>query len=292
MCLRSAPTAARRPFWYKASELLFYLILGGLLDTRAVALCQRAVLLSQFPERVILAGVGAVALPAFSDHARRGKDMKAAYLSAVEHITAIQWPALILLGILAGPVVSLLLGPQWGDVVPITRIFAVAFAFNFPTSLNYPIQVALGAIRQTVLLAIVQTVVSLATLTFAAQYGLRAVALTACITIPFNVALSVRLVRKHIPFRWWELPRAVARSAVVSGMSAAGPVAMAVGCDGRSDPLITLAAAVVSCGIGWICGLWLSGHPLFRELSHALAAVFALVLVKLCAARLRLDSLR
>jgi O-antigen/teichoic acid export membrane protein len=278
---------------YKASESLFYLILGGVLDARAVALCQRAVLLSQFPERVILAGVGAVALPAFSDHARRGKDLKVAYLTAVEHITAIQWPALILLGILAGPVVSLLLGPQWGDVVPITRIFVVAFAFSFPTSLNYPIQVAVGAIRQTLRLAMVQTVVSLATLAFAAQYGLRAVALTACVTIPFNVALSVRLVRKHIPFRWSDLARAMRRSAVVSGLSAAGPVAIAVGCDGHAVPVVMLlGAAAGSSAIGWICGLWLSGHPLFRELSHALASVFAFVTARLCAARLRFESLR
>ena len=42
-----------------------------MLDARAVGLCQRAVMLAQFPERVVLAGVGAVALPAFSDHARK-----------------------------------------------------------------------------------------------------------------------------------------------------------------------------------------------------------------------------
>ena len=61
---------------YRSSESLFWLILGKILDARAVGLCQRAVLLAQFPERVILAGVGAVALPAFSDHARHGRALK------------------------------------------------------------------------------------------------------------------------------------------------------------------------------------------------------------------------
>jgi O-antigen/teichoic acid export membrane protein len=57
---------------YRSSESLFNLILSKMLDARAVGLFQRAVMLSQFPEKVILAGVGTVALPAFSDHARQG----------------------------------------------------------------------------------------------------------------------------------------------------------------------------------------------------------------------------
>jgi O-antigen/teichoic acid export membrane protein len=276
---------------YKASESLFYLMLGGLLDARAVALCQRAVLLSQFPERVILAGVGAVALPAFSELARHGKDLKAAYLGAIEHITVIQWPALILLGIFARPIVALLLGPQWESVVVITRIFAFAFAFNFPTGLNYPLQVAVGAIRQTVTLAIIQTAVSLATLVFAAQYGLVAVALTACLTTPLSVALSVRLVRRHIAFRWRDLPRAVWRSAAVAGSSAVGPVAIAAACDGRAvAPATLLGSALLAAAVGWIGGLWLVRHPLFQELAHAFTSMLGVASVKRSSNRLRLDS--
>jgi O-antigen/teichoic acid export membrane protein len=127
---------------YRASESLFYLILGKILDARAVGLCQRAALLSQFPERVILAGIGAVALPAFSDRARHGRGLKTAYLAALRLLTAVQWPALILLAIMADPVVSLLFGSQWRDAIPIVQIFALALMLNFPTSLNYPVQVA------------------------------------------------------------------------------------------------------------------------------------------------------
>ncbi len=141
-----------------------------MLDARAVGLCQRAVMLAQFPgegrfgrlplphdltaegttrcndlsgncasagaiERVVLAGVGAVALPAFSDHARQGAALKTAYLNALEHMTAVQWPALALLAIMAEPIVSLFYGSQWDDAIPIVRIFtAVASMLNFPTA--------------------------------------------------------------------------------------------------------------------------------------------------------------
>jgi hypothetical protein len=74
-----------------------YLIIGRALDIGSVGLCQRAVLLALFPERVILAGVSAVALPAFSQQVRDGQAPKASYLKVLGLITAAQWPALLTL---------------------------------------------------------------------------------------------------------------------------------------------------------------------------------------------------
>jgi O-antigen/teichoic acid export membrane protein len=266
---------------YRSSESLFWLILGKILDARAVGLCQRALMLSQFPERVILAGIGAVALPAFSDHARQGRGLKKAYLGALEHITAVQWPALILLAIMADPIVSLLFGPQWRDAIPIVQIFAVALMLNFPTALNYPIQVAAGAIRHTVPLAFAQTTVSLVILTFAAQYGIRAVALSTFITIPFNVGLSVLVVRAHIPFPWREFAGAIMKSAVVAGLSAVGPLVVIASRGTVGLSMLPIAMAISLGGIGWLAGLWLTRHPLFSEVRNVVE-----VIAKFVAARL------
>ena len=257
---------------YRSSESLFNLILGKFLDARAVGLFQRGVTLSQFPEKVILAGIGAVALPAFSNHARQGGALKSAYLGALELMTAVQWPALILLAILANPIVSLLFGPQWRDSIPIVQIIAVALMFNFPTTLNYPVQVAAGAIRHTVPLAFAQMGVSLSILTFAAQYGIIAVALGTLITIPFNVGLSVLVVRAHVPFAWSEFAGATVKSAVVAGLTALGPLAV-VALVGTSSTILAVATGTSLGGICWLSGLWLTGHPLFREIRNAAEAV-------------------
>jgi O-antigen/teichoic acid export membrane protein len=266
---------------YRSSESLFWLILGKLLDTRAVGLCQRAVMLSQFPERVILAGIGAVALPAFSDHARHGRALKKAYLGALEHITAVQWPALLLLAIMADPIVSLLFGPQWRDAIPIVQVFAVALMLNFPTSLNYPVQVAVGAIRHTVPLAFAQTTVSLVVLTYAAHYGIRAVALSTFITVPFNVGLSVLVVRAHIPFPWREFAGAIMKSAVVAGFSAVGPLVVIASRGTVGLSMLPIAIATSLGGVGWLAGLRLTRHPLFREVRNVVV-----VIAKFVAARL------
>jgi O-antigen/teichoic acid export membrane protein len=259
---------------YRLSESLFWLILGKILDTRAVGLCQRAVTLSQFPERVILAGVGAVALPAFSDHARRGRALKEAYLGALEYVTAVQWPALILLAIMADPIVLLLFGPQWRDAIPIVRVFAMTSMLNFPTALNYPVQVAVGAIKHTAPLAFAQTAVSLVVLTYAARYGIRAVAFSTFVTVPFNVGLSVLVVRAHITFSSRQFARAIIKSAVVAGLSAVGPLIVIAFRETGSPSTVAIAIAASLGGVGWLAGLWLTHHPLFREV-HEVAEVIA-----------------
>ena len=251
---------------YRSSESFFWLILGKILDARAVGLCQRAVMLSQFPERVILAGIGTVALPAFSDHARQGGSLKAAYLGALKQLTAVQWPALILLAIMADPIVSLLYGAQWREAAPIVQVFALALLFNFPTALNYPAQVAAGGIRHTVPLALVQTTVSLAVLTFAAHYGILAVAFSTFVSIPFAVGLSLLVTRAHIPFSWREFAGAIAKSIVVAGFCAVGPSGVFAFRGALGSLWAQLAIGIVLGGVGWLGGLWLTSHPMFREL--------------------------
>jgi O-antigen/teichoic acid export membrane protein len=266
---------------YRSSESLFWLILGEILDARAVGLFQRAVMLAQFPERVILAGIGTVALPAFSDHARRGGSVKTAYLGALKQLTAVQWPALILLAIMAGPIVSLLYGPQWRDATPIVQVFALALLFNFPTALNYPAQVAAGGIRPTVPLALAQTSVSVAVVTFAAHYGILAVAFSTFFTIPFSVGLSMLVVRAHITFAWREFADAITKSAVVAGLSSVGPLAVFAIRGAISVPLPQMAMGIMLSGVGWLAGLWLTGHPMLREIRNAGANAATFVIARL-----------
>jgi O-antigen/teichoic acid export membrane protein len=275
-----------RALLYRASESLFYLILGKILDASAVGLCQRALLLAKFPENVILAGIGAVALPAFSAHARHGRDLKTAYLGAIEHVTAVLWPAQIVLCMLAEPIVTLLLGSQWREAIPLMQIFAIAFLFNFSTSLNYPLQVAAGGISHTVSVALCQMAVSLTIMSFAAGYGLKAVALSTILTIPFNVCLSVWLVRSLVPFGLLEFAGALKKSAICTLFSAAGPVVVLfTRTEGTDMTIEMLSAVVMSCCAGWAVGLWLSHHPMFRELSRACALAAGLAGTKFSGAR-------
>jgi len=248
------------------AESLPYFMFGRLLNAEAVGLCQRAVMLCLVPERVILAGVGAVALPAFSRQIREGRSLKHDYLRAIELITAAQWPALLVLVLLAGPVVAVLLGPQWREVVPLIEILGTALLFSFPVSLHYPTLVASGFIRYMPPLVVVQAGLSLSILYVAARQGLHAAALSMLLIVPLNALISMTLVRFAVGFRWAEVAVATWKSAVCAAMSAAGPAAILIATGPHADmPIVAAMLAGVLAGGGWIGGLWMTNHPLLHE---------------------------
>jgi O-antigen/teichoic acid export membrane protein len=278
---------------YQVAETLPYFIFGRLLNVEAVGLCQRAVTLSLFPERVILAGVGAVALPALARQVRESGSLRQGYFRAIELITAALWPALILLALLASPVVTVLLGRQWQEVAPLVEILALALLFSFPASLHYPVMVAAGSIRYMPPVVVLQSVVSLGILIVAARQGLRAAAFSMLLIVPLNSLLSLLLVRFVVGFHWIDLAYAVRNSAACAALSAVGPVIVALATRRLPDmPLAMAALATLLAACGWFGGLWLTRHPLLDEvigLAAAARARLAVVRLDLVVARLRGD---
>jgi O-antigen/teichoic acid export membrane protein len=259
---------------FRLWEIGPYFILAKALNIEAVGIFQRAYSLSQFPERVIMAGVGAVALPAFSSEIRQGRSLKESYLSAIEHITGLQWPALITLALLAHPAVAMVLGSQWLGTVPLVEIICVALLFYFPIGLNNPLLIAVGGIRLLPALVLVQLIISLGGLALAAPFGLREAALSAIVTVPLNVLLSVMVVRRYVRFAWRDLWLAMRRSMAVAAISSAGPLLIKTVCGWSLDLSIGMAVVAGALAIsGWLGGIWATGHPLWAELQHARSKV-------------------
>jgi O-antigen/teichoic acid export membrane protein len=254
---------------YRLWTMLPYLIFGRLLNTEAVGLYQRANTVCGIPER-ILAGASFVSLPAFAEAARDGRELKSGYLKSLQYVTAVQWPALLLIALLAHPIVQVLLGSRWGDSAPLVQIMACALLFSFPSAFAGPVLIAAGAVRHTLTLMAISLPVSLIVTVAAASHGLYAVALSTFVTIPFHVLVGVQLVRRHLQFRWRDLAAAVRGSAVVAVLSTLGPLVVVLGAGGGGNVSIPMAAvALALAAVGWAAGLWLSDHPVLHELLRA-----------------------
>ncbi len=253
------------------SENLFYLVLGRVLNVEAVGLVQRAFSLAGFPERVILAGFGAVALPAFSDKVRRGHALKDSYLKAIEYLTAIQWPALMLLVVLAHPLVEILLGQKWLAVAPILQIIAASLFFNFPVGLEYPTLIAAGAVRFLPVIVLAQAIIFTSLWWLGtAWYGLYGGPLSMLVIVPINVFISLLIVRSRLAFTIAELAGAMRKSIVILALSAIGPVITMLGAGSGADLSKQMAlVAGMLCAVGWVYGLRLSRHPLGQDVLHA-----------------------
>lgn len=256
----------------RLGEALPVFIFGRFLSADAVAIGHRAALLSLLPERLVLAAVGPVTLPEFSRRAREGMSLQEAYLTALAHVSVVQWPAMLMLAALAEPIVRLVLGSQWLDVVPLLRIVSPALALSVPIAFQYATLVTVGAVHRLPQLLIAQLTVMTAALWVSAPYGLHAAAWSMYVAMPIVAGLSLVAVRSAIEFAWRDLWVALARSACVSLMAAAGPITVAL-LSASPMSLVTAAAAVLFGAAGWALGLYAVGHPFWNEVCRAVAAM-------------------
>jgi O-antigen/teichoic acid export membrane protein len=255
---------------YKMYEQIPYLLFGQILTLEAAAHFQRASATSQLPDKIVLGGVFSVIFPAFSAHVRNGGHLKVPYLTGVSYLTAVQWPALVVIAILADPIVMILYGTQWLAIVPLVRIIAIAYLFSFSFSFNYHVLVSVGAIREVFLRSLIVWPVSAIILGAAAFLGLYAAALSLLIAIPFQAFVALLFVKPHLHLTWRELASALPKSAAVTIASAIGPSVVVISRGTFDISSAAAAVAVVFSAVGWLIGAWAVKHPIFTELQRAL----------------------
>jgi O-antigen/teichoic acid export membrane protein len=255
---------------YRLYETIPTMVLGRAISLDAAGLYNRALLVCQLPDRIVLGGAAPVILPAFAAEVRAGRNLGPSYVRAIALITALQWPALVVLAILAHPVVLVLLGGQWLGVVPLVQILPLASLFSFTAELNYPVLVSLGQMRDLLLRALIAWPLSALIIAGAAHFGLTAAAVSFFLIVPFQAYVSIHFVRRHVPIPWRELADACGRSAIITLLSAAGPLGVVAAMGLRFDlPLPAAGLAAVLAAGGWLAGLRLTDHPLAQELSLA-----------------------
>lgn len=254
---------------YRVYESIPYLLLGQSVSPHAAALFGRSTTICQVPDKLILGGAISVILPAFSAQLREGLNLKKSYLASLEIITALQWPALLVLAVLAYPAVEILLGQQWLEIVPLVRIMAVASLFSFSFDMNYPIMVSMGAIAQSFQRALLSFPASAIIMAIAVMVGgLQGAAWSMMVIVPFQALIAISYVRRLLAMRWSEVGRALWRSGIVALVSVSGPLVLSLLAGPVDTPVETVIAIVLSA-ICWLAGLWATSHPFLLEMGKA-----------------------
>ena len=250
-----------------AYDMLPRLALGRLLGVDAVGVYARAVTVCQLPDRAIVSALQPVVLPAMAAQTRAGGDLKANYLRGLTLMSAIQWPTLIMLALLADPVVRILLGPQWGETVPLVRMIALATMAMAPGFLTFPVLVATGRIRDTLTSSLISLPPSILIVIGAATIGLWQVAASMFVVAPLQMFVALLFVRRAIDLRWKELFVAAERSLLMTLGTAALPgLVLILSPNGFALGLGETVLAILGGGAGWLLALVITDHPLKDEL--------------------------
>jgi O-antigen/teichoic acid export membrane protein len=259
---------------YRIFDSLPLLLLGRVVSPHAAALFSRTLLIVQIPDKMVLGGAMTVVLPAFSTQVRQGRDLKRPYLAALSLITVLHWPALLVLSVLAYPAVVVILGQQWIEAAPLVQVVAVALLFSFSFELNYPVMVAMGAIRDLFIRALIVFPLSGILLSAAVVFGgLQAAAWCTLVTFPFQAFVALSFVRRRLELRRREIATALWRSAVVALASAAAPLCVVALSDSGfalSFRQSLVAGLLALCA--WVTALILTRHPLLDEIIKTIPA--------------------
>ncbi len=250
------------------------LILARVLGIDATGIFNRASSMTQVFDRLIIQVVNPVIGPTLVMHSRTGGNLKQAYLQTVELITAVQWPFLTFLALLADPIIRLWLGPGWSEVTPLIRILSLASLALFASCLTYPMLMAVGRVKDTLTASLISLPPSLGLMLIASFYGLEAVAASAFFAMPLQAAVAIYFVARQIKMAPADLLNAVVKSGLVTLCSVTGAVAgLAFSQFGQIAPLTELGLSAMLAAVGWLSGLLMTQHPLLK---HARSLIEAL----------------
>jgi O-antigen/teichoic acid export membrane protein len=259
-------------------ELAPQLFLAKVLDFASVGLYSRASNLTQTFDRLVMQVLGPVIMPAIAAQRKAGADLRRVYLDAIPQLSAVQWPFLIFIAIMAYPIVLIWLGPNWLEIVPLVRILCVANLALFAACLTYPMLVAVGRVRDALVSSLISLPPSLLVVLCAAFFGVEAVAMASLVTLPFQAAVAIYYVGRQLAIGPRDIAQAVLKSVVVTVVSASGPASCAMLIEtGTVMPFVGLVSASLSAVLCWWLGLALTGHPLLQELYHAAGGVLQVI---------------
>ena len=198
------------------------LVLARVLDFAAVGLYSRAVNVTQIFDKFVLQILNPVIMPAIFAQTRSGGDLKQLYLNAIELIAAIQWPFLIFLALMADPIIRIWLGVSWIEIVPLVRMLCIASLSLFAACLTYPVLVAVGRVNDALTSSLISLPPSLILIFAASFFGIQAVAASALLTLPFQAAVAIYFVTRHLKISRSDFVDATLKSGVVTICSSAG----------------------------------------------------------------------
>jgi O-antigen/teichoic acid export membrane protein len=177
---------------------------------------------------------------------------------------------------MAEPIVLIWLGPTWIEIVPLIRMLCVASLFLFAACLTYPVLVALGRIRDTLVSSLISLPPSLLVIFIASFFGVQMVAASALLTLPFQAIVALYFVGRHLGVGPADLFRATLKGSVVTAFSIAGTLSGTTIAEfGGGQQLSTLAFGGILATVGWGIGLVMTKHPLLAHMGAAASGITA-----------------
>jgi O-antigen/teichoic acid export membrane protein len=241
-------------------------LLGRLIGLSALGLYSRASNLNNLLWDNIHLVIGRVVFVDLAAQKRSGASLRATYLTLVEVLTALLWPAFAGLAIVSGPFIRLVYGPKWVAAAHPLAMLAIAAILLVAISMTWELFVVSGETAKQARLEIVRASAGLVMFAAGCLFGLTAAAAGRVGDAAFSIWLYRPDLDRMTETHTRDFAAIYARSAALTLLTVA-PAGVVMLLHGGSErtPLTLLGPAIVLGGGLWALALHQMRHPLAVE---------------------------
>jgi O-antigen/teichoic acid export membrane protein len=246
------------------------LAIGRLLGLEGAGLYSRGSGLLTLFQQSVLNAILPVAAAKLSQVHREDGNLREAVLRAIAYITAVGWPALVMLGFLAQPIVRVFYGWQWGAAVPLAQILCAVAGIGVVCTVAMLTFTSIGAMRQSVMAQGTALPIYIVAVVGGGLFDLRSVAFASGIAMIVVTTFVLTLLNRRVGTSWSDLFAALAPSVAVAAGTAIVP-AIVLFTWGFSNANFWPGTIVAGLGggVSWLITLHLIDHPLLQEVLAA-----------------------
>lgn len=245
------------------------LIIGKSGGPADVGIFSRANGLVEIFNRLVLRSVMQVCLPYFARSDRESGALTPAYLRSTTLVTAVGWPFLAVMAVLAFPAVRLIYGAQWLEAVALAQILCLAMAIELIHAMSREALLARGDARRANALQMQIVAMQVLGLTAAIPYGLQGACWGLVAAAGAGAALSQWHLKRAIGLKLGGM-MAACRSSLWLSVATAVPLAVVsvwLPPDESNFVIWATAASIVASSV-WVAGLFAQKHPLWIDLTE------------------------
>ena len=202
-------------YWLRNGDNL---TIGKVLGAGPLGIYARAYQLMLLPLNNITAVFGQVMLPALSQIQEDLPRFRRVYLNATKLVALASFPLMVGLAVLSGPLIALLFGPRWIEVVPILKILAFVGLIQSIVSPVGWIYSGLGRTKALFLVAVALGFGFVVAMAVGIRFGILGVVYAYTIWTGLGCILHLRVAGQYIGLTILQTFWSVAR---ISGMTAA-----------------------------------------------------------------------
>ena len=258
------------------------MIIGRAQNVASVAIFSRAAGLVELFNRLVLRAVMPVCMPFFAKSNREDGNLVKGYLTSVSYLTAIGWPFVAFLGIVAYAAIRLVYGIQWISAAPLAKIACAAAAIDLVHYLAREALLAIGKAKNSNNLQASMVTAQILGLMLVIPFGLTGAAWGLLAAAFVGAALSQRALKHAIGLTFSDVVRACLPSVYLT-LATVAPITLWVlysGIGEHNFARFAFGGGLLTAST-WLLTLKLLGHPLWLEISKALdvakAATFKLI---------------